>query len=49
MTSWVLAKIAVPLVLVAWGLVLRARIRREGRSGQEQAPRPAKLPPAAVL
>lgn len=49
MTSWVFAKIAVPLVLVAWRLVLGARIRREGGSGQERAPRPAKLPPAAAL
>ena len=47
--SWVLAKIAAPLILVAWGVVLRARIRREGGREQTDAPRPAKLPPAAAL
>ena len=49
MTSWVLAKIAAPFALVAWGLVLRARIRRESGSEQSKTPRPAKLPPAAAL
>jgi len=41
--------VAAALVLVGWGVVLRARIRREAGHGQPDAARATKLPPAAAL